>query len=54
MSNRFLVMVCAALLMSGVLGSAPPAQAQGARPLTDVLEDWQGYNWSWIEARAGW
>lgn len=41
-----------ALLLAGVL--APPVHAQAVRPLDDVLEDWQGYDWDWIVDVAGW
>lgn len=52
LSSRVFMVLCAALLLSGVLASS--TQAQAARPLDDVLEDWQGYDWDWIVDVAGW
>ena len=37
--------------MFGLCGSA---LAQNARPLEDILEDWQGYSWADIRDIASW
>ena len=52
--KRFQILFTLAFVALAVCFWSSSSSAQAGRPLSDVLEDWQGYTWSDIQDTASW